>query len=84
MRGFHVAPEDQGQIVEIAYMCAGNLMLRRIHDRSNGSSSYEFAEIGPDDWSWYETYEQCNGGPPISKWTSIDTTRAARIIQEWS
>lgn len=81
-RGFHVPPVCQGQIVEVAYACAGEHMLRRTHDRSDGSISYEIAEIGPDDWSWYETYEQANGEPPLSGWESISADKAAKIIDD--
>jgi len=83
-KGFHVPPINQGQIVEIAYMCAGDVMLKRIHDRSDRSTSYEIAEIGDDDWSWYSTYEACNGEPPLTDWEPIDASRAARLIEEWS
>jgi hypothetical protein len=83
-KGFHVPPECQGQIVEVAYMCAGPQMVRRIHDRSDGRTSYEVADVGPDDSSWYETFEACNGAPPLTDWAPIDEACLARLIEDWS
>ena len=85
-KGFQVPPECQGQIVEVAYMCAGDVILMRTTDRSDGSVSYQIAEIEADDWSWYETYEQANGSPPIAddRWQPIDARRVAAIRDDWA
>lgn len=85
MKGYGVPPECQGQTQEVAYMCAGSRMLRRTHDRSDNEISYAVAEIRQRDWGWYETYQQCNGAPPIPdrRWKFITEACALRIAAEW-
>lgn len=44
---WHVAPVDQGQIIEVAYAVAGEseLLVRRETDQSNGSVAYSVADL---------------------------------------
>lgn len=56
---FAVMSRDAGQIVEYSYGlwadgCGGGLVIRRVHDRSDGSVLYYAAEAG-------ETFEPQNG-----------------------
>ncbi|MCL4848714.1 MAG: hypothetical protein KJ066_19370 [Acidobacteria bacterium] len=44
---WHVAPEDQGQIIEVAYAVAGEseLLVMRETDRSDGAVTYHVADL---------------------------------------
>lgn len=66
-------------------MCAGESIVKRRTDRSDGSVSYEIADVEGDDWSWYEGYEQANGEPRIADddWRPISAERVAAIVEEW-
>ena len=85
MRGYQTPPGDQGQIVEVSYLCAGpHQMLRRVHDRSDGTTRYYVAQLRRRDGDWYETYEAANGAPPIpaSRWRLITADEAQRLEAE--
>lgn len=71
---FHVPPQNQGQIVEVAYGsdCAG-LVFRRTVDRSDGSTSYavaDSADCGCD--SGCSCFEPWNSEPLGFDWVSIE------------
>jgi hypothetical protein len=61
---FSVCPQDQGQIVEVAY--AGwadrDLIVRRRHDRSDGDVSYTVAT-----WSDDEEFAPQSGAVPADR-----------------
>jgi hypothetical protein len=77
---FETPRENQGQIIEVAYACAGaDYMIKRVHDRSDRTTSYYRATITESDWEWYETYEPCNGEPPLREWTEIDEATVRRM-----
>jgi len=61
---YHVAPEDQGQMVEYAYAADAehDRMVRRVTDRSDGSVRYQVADA-PDRW------EPWNRAPEPATWT---------------
>jgi hypothetical protein len=83
--GFQVPGECQGQIVEYAYACAGHRILRRIHDRSDGETTYHVADIKDDDWGWYEDWQHDDGAPPISddRWRPISECEVDTIMEDW-
>lgn len=58
---FAVCPQDQGQIVEISYAgwAEGDLIVRRVHDRSDGDVSYTVTE-----WRDDEEFGPQNGDVP--------------------
>lgn len=68
---FHVAPRDQGQMVEVAYGlwvhgCGGCMLVRRTTDRSTGEVEYATAAARED-----EEGDFWNGAPvPASEWTA--------------
>lgn len=73
---FCVMPQDQGQIVEYSYAllpdgCGSGEIIRRRHDRSDGSVSYDIADLietdEPQEWMpWngvlppHGTFEGCD------------------------
>lgn len=76
---FCVAPEDQGQMVEVAYAAAWGHMVRRTTDRSDGSVSYSIARISKRHDKWAANWCVANGAPPIrrSRWRDV---RAEQIM----
>jgi hypothetical protein len=65
---WHVAPVDQGQIVEVAYGAAAEdgMMVRRITDRGDGTVMYQITDA-PCLWEpWNE--------PPMARdWSDLIT-----------
>lgn len=65
---FTVPPEDQGQIIEVAYAGLGDgSVLRRITDQSDGSVSYDINELDPDDIDDTEPYVGEYGPPSVCR-----------------
>jgi hypothetical protein len=64
---FHVPRANQGQIVEYSYASTGDGdVIERRYDRSDRQSSYQIAEMDPDDEGDY-----WNGAPRISEWRDL-------------
>ena len=63
---FHVPPENQGQIVEVAYAAVGGHVVERTHDRSDGSTRYSVSKMLADDQGEY-----WNGAPRNKRWKPI-------------
>lgn len=57
---FHVLPQNQGQIVEIAYARAGDTVVCRTLDRSDRSERYEVATALAGDEGDYWNQEPAN------------------------
>lgn len=58
---WHMRPVDAGQIIEVHYGlipdgCGGGELIRRTHDRSNGSVSYDIADLAYDDCGEFEPW----------------------------
>ncbi len=63
---WHMMPVDAGQIVEVHYGmipdgCGGGELIRRTHDRSDGSVSYDIADLVFDDDGECGQFEPWNG-----------------------
>ncbi len=67
---FHVPPRNQGQIVEVAYalFAEGNLVVKRVHDGSDGSATYYISPVCDDDDGDY-----WNGAPKNKDWQELPT-----------
>lgn len=82
MRGYVVPPKCQGQIVEVAYQQVGDILLKRVTDRSEpaGSVRYYMAYLDADEIAIVEPW---NVEPhPDCDWEEIDAARAARIVDD--
>lgn len=74
---YSVAPEDQGQIVEVGYAWDEGNLFRRTIDRSEAEAferaSYSWADGADVDWD--EGDDVCNGAPELvggGEWTVLD------------
>lgn len=79
---FKTPPECQGQTVTSSYACFEDCIVERVYDASDGAESYFIAKIGPEDWKWYESYDQLNGRPPLSNWRRISAARVQQMLSE--
>jgi hypothetical protein len=79
---FKTPPDCQGQIVTYSYACLEDCIIRRIYDASDMSTCYQVAKINPEDWDWYESYDQVNGSPPLSGWRDISPAKVHQMMKE--
>lgn len=80
---FLTPPENAGQIVEVAYACTPEGLVRRTHDKSDRSTTYAIAAIEGDDWDWYESYLPVNGEPPVAlDWQPLSEAELERLESE--
>jgi hypothetical protein len=63
---YYMQPRDQGQIVEVSYACDPDrgLLVRRSHDRSDGTTVYAAAEID-ESLEQDGDFQPWNGGLPV-------------------
>lgn len=81
---FQVPGECQGQIVETAFACCGDTLVRRVTDRSDGSVCFSVYEVEGDEWTWYEGWEPWGPTqPPLDEdeWEPVEGARLARILK---
>lgn len=82
---FHVPPLYQGQAVEVAYMQVGDILLRRVTDKSEPLSSparviYAMTDLAESDWPQVEPW---NDVPEITgEWKPITERKAIEIATE--
>lgn len=65
---YHVAPKNQGQIIEVAFAATGDgRVLRRITDRSDRTVRYAIADMHRDDaGDYWQTVPRNRRWRPIS------------------
>jgi hypothetical protein len=64
---FHVPPVNQGQIVEVAYGASNGVVIKRIHDRSDKTTSYYRSKMLASDYGDY-----WNSEPENARWKQIE------------
>jgi hypothetical protein len=65
---FSVPPENQGQIVEVSYAPTPAGLVKKIHDRSDQSTSYQIARWTAKLEAWAESEGPWNSRPPKTRW----------------
>lgn len=75
--GFMLPPENQGQIVEIAYALVEGLVIRRRYDRSDGETRYHASKCLVEDEGDY-----WNHAPANKRWRRIEEQDALRLVEE--
>jgi hypothetical protein len=63
-----VPPENQGQIVEVAYGWHEGRLYRRTHDRSDRTTCWEVADED-EAADLDETWDPVNGAPAVKTWS---------------
>ena len=76
-REFHTPPRNQGHIVEVSYASADGMIVRRICDRSDGSSRYALSRQQPTDEGDY-----WNQAPRNRRWRTVTEEKAQSILRE--
>lgn len=73
---FHTPPENQGQIVDVAYVLIdGEIVIRKTHDRSNGKTEYaESAVLASDEGDYW------NGAPANKRWRKLSQREVAYLF----
>ena len=77
MPTYHIAPKDQGQIVEVAYASVGDYVIRRILDRSDRSVAYSISRRRVADEGDY-----WNAPPRNRRWRHITESEATALGDE--
>ena len=81
---FVMPPANRGQIVEVSYLCAPDVIVQRVEDRSDRSVAYYVATLRDEDWEWYEDYDLGMGEPPLprSRWRPIAPSDVDRLVRD--
>jgi hypothetical protein len=81
---FRTPPANQGQIVEVSYLCAPDLIVQRCYDRSDRAITYYVADLRDEDWDWYEDFDPGMGEPPLprSRWRPIAPSDVDRLVRD--
>ena len=74
---FFTPPANQGQIVEVSYAVVGERVVRKHHDRSDGTTTYADSKLLNDDDADY-----WNAAPANRKWRVISAAQFERMVEE--
>lgn len=70
---YQMMPRDAGQIVEVSYACDEDGVWCRIHDRSDGETSYQFASYYARATEDQMRHEPWNGRlPRHNQWREVN------------
>ena len=76
---FYVPPENQGQIVEVAYAETPDGIVVRATDRHDGSVSFSVARWTKKLTRWWDSVGPWNAAPPGGRWRRLKKREAARL-----
>ena len=77
MGRFYTPSRNQGQIVEFSYAAVEGYVIRRMYDRSGGTTEYDIRTALVDDEGDYR-----NGAPKNQRWRKITEAEANQYLGE--
>ena len=77
---FHVAPEAQGQIIEVSYASDGEQVYKLVEDRSDRSVALFATDYPADDDFTFEPWNESPSFHEDTEWTELTGRAKAKIL----